>query len=177
MAALTFLFALLAVAGAGAAVLYPGLRRSGLALAATNLFVGLVALTLQAVPVFLAEVVAALLLAGLVQAFPIRGADRALWPPGGALAAPAVLSTLALAGLAWVALQPVWSASPNRALNPAVLPQGQLVALGAAVLLAIAAALAVLTRREPRRAQPVEQPPPRRTASSTARPPRGRGRR
>jgi len=175
VAALTFLFALLAVAGAGAAVLYPGLRRSGLALAATNLFVGLVALTLQAVPVFLMEVVAALLLAGLVQAFPIRGADRALWPVGGALAAPAVLSALALAALAWVALQPVWSASPNQALNPAVLPQGQLVALGAAVLLALAAVLAVLTRREPRRAQPVEQPPPRRTASGTGRPPRGRG--
>jgi hypothetical protein len=145
-------------------------------LAATTLAVGLTALTLGAAWVAAVEAVAALLVVGLVQALGVRGAERGLWPPALPLAAPAVLGALVLFGLAWIALQPLWPAQPRLALRAVPLPPEQLVPLGAALVLVLSAALAVLTLREPRRPHPEEPSPPRRAAAS-ARSPRGRGRR
>jgi lysylphosphatidylglycerol synthetase-like protein (DUF2156 family) len=174
---LSLVFAVLAVAGAAATVFLPGQRRAGLALAATTLLVGLAGLALGAVEVFLVELVAALLLTALVQAFGLGSSDRPIWTAGRELAAAALTSALVLGGLAWVALQPGLPAGPKQALHPVLLASQQLVPLGAAAVLVLAAALAVMTLREPGRSRPLEQSPPRRASSSGARPPREGGRR
>lgn len=177
MGALSIALAVLAVAGAALTVLDPDLRRGGLALAATNLLLGLLALSLGAVDVFAVEVVAALLAAGLIQGIDLRRGERRLWPPQPALAAPAAVSILVLGGLALVALQPGWRSAPLTASPAALIPPEQLVPVGMAILLVLMGALAVVTLRLPRRPHPVEPSPPRRATPAGVRSPRDRGRR